>query len=1702
MKAVFSILKSFLALCGLAALSTALSADSRLSPVGAASAGAAGFLYSDYLQTAASSGRSPELQGSFVVKNHRPFLADIGGQLPGRIVDEIKTLPLKEWGLGYVFEDRRPAHQSALAERGWRIADWLAEETLMAATESSRGGGFIRTLEFDLQSELGGRRGSAGLNVLGALRETADYDALAWQLRGFKTKDGGGGSAGLIYRWLPDETALVGVNAFADYETNNGNGFWRWSAGAEVRTAWADLFGNYYQGITDDKRRGDEWIYTADGYDVELNVHSPDLPWLVGEITYFNWKGRHGDDDDRGFRFGVKVKPATGVEVALEYEKRNSDSDTDDGDNKKEWSGWVRYSGNLGEPARRLRSGGEYNNYEPRDYFFSPAEREYSQRIRKAKGAAGGSSNSRVRFALAALQSPIIVRGTDLSLTISNVNSEARVQGTDSGQQISDVISAANDVFSYPLPASTVTLSHAKGTLTLTFRRTGATVVIESDVAMATEGAYDYFALLDGKADIMLGGGSGMFVAEQRVTANNPNNDDYRRITVSASPASPMTLALTVSASASSMADKLPAPKLRPEDNLRVEQKIGSAPPVNFTVSNPRGNVVLADDSFLVAGTPPMYYRASGGVDVIVATLNSEGGVGNRQWSRESGQLNVDRNGVVSIPSSQSPQNSGVNLELQAVLSDGFDNNGNSDSSLTDIASQTENYTLAFTVNYRRIASLAANFNTAGRDVYGLADSNAEIVVATITAAGNQGVFTYAKTGGQLDVRSVGSNGEFGHVVIPAHISPSAAPGNKLVLEAELSQPIPGGSTTRTIAFSLTVNYIAVSGVVLNLNRGGSPISDLVRIYGVENVSRTEKIADIMAGGGSGNVVASLRVTGANPTTPSAFAIAGNNVLNLSRTFPAFNINNSEDVTAVVVANDSGEGAAAVTPQIEKRVTVRLLPVRDKLMPGGNVDKAARNPNNVVSPTSPNATEGEFTVYVLEGQKEAGVIARVSPASAADNAAVEGLSGLQVNAPTRHSSSADTGLQFEQDGNDTNVRIVNGTTPTPSGVDLKLVLEYNDSGHPVSELTDSLLKTVSVHYETVEPFAPEVRNAAGNAVLTDPATIYAAQSDNTEKMAAKLVKVGGAAGDMRVISYSPRNNLEVKDNGDVFVRANTTKGLSPFVVNVVLNDAETAEGSVTPQVEVRLTVVYEETRDVQASFADITGNNHFLGAADSSSGVRTLYFKASANRSPQLDILRINAQSGTSQYTFNTNSPFGLDGFALTGSGNNRVLALLAAKADGAMARATVEIDDSGDGSDISDPATLTALVAVKHVEAIEAKFVDSENSNSELTGLQVMSADSQNSASLNIANVSALKGSGDFQYTRENGSSAGLSVDNNGMVWLVANYEPNGQNTLTIIVKVEDQGDGSTLTEAATITLEFVLAKTIGAEVLLRNNGGAYVPSGTSGNDVAVGSQTRTVKVKTAEYGNEQVVFGVRPSGGLGASPAFAIARTGSENGLVARGQQNNGQRDYALEVAVKSGASAPPKTFGITAIVNESTSDPNNLTPGATISVTVVYDTVDPIAGAFQETDGTPIVGRHVVATTQASSSNLVVAKIAPSGGVGSEGGGFRYTFRLEGNAGDLLVDAANGNIMVRGGVNPAIDFNIAATVVVDDEGDWAHVSEPKTIEVTVLYSSKVQLEAAIAETRTNAPLQVITPNRNPPQTVYFPSGAGRKPGRCLRN
>ena len=2268
-----AILKPFFALCGLVALSTALSADSRLFPVGGGGAGwgEPGFLYSDYLQTAAASGREVEFQGSFVLDNRRPFLAELGTAFPGRVVDEVKSLPLREWGLGYVFEKRRPAHQRALLERGWRLADWLAEETLMAATESSRGGGLIRTLEFDLQSELGGRRAQVGLNVLGALRESND-EAIAWQFRGFKSSGGLGGNTGLIWRRaVANDRALAGANVFLDYETYADENFWRGSAGAELRSAWADVFGNVYRGFSDDVKKNNRTTYTADGYDVELNVHSPELPWLVGEVAYYNFEGKAGDKDDDGVRFGLRFNPLTDLELGVEYD--NGDSD-DDG--KKKWAARIRYSGEFGGVLKaQYRPSTNSGNFEPRDWFFAPVEREYSQRIRRA-----GTASNIPEFTFSADATkllailPIKLEGAGLDLTVDDSSGTVAAMGMIDGVQISPRplrreagATAGEYTYFFPIGAAlrgTVTVTHKTGNeLTFQFPRSGANVVIGSTVEISTE-EFDYLALLDGTADILLGSGGGMFVAEQRLTTTN----DYRRFTVfaNAAPNTTLTLGLVVDEDGTNTTLQLPLPlpDKRPV-SVRVEQVIGNTT-TNINLERLRASVELANDPFLTDTSPPSYYKNAGAASniVILGTLRTGGGGGEPYTSSKvsgSGDL-VINNGVVGISTLQAPAKDGNTLVLQIMVND---------NSSDVIGAETPALVVSFTVVYQEIVPLAASLPgfSGIPSVYGVLGDSARKVVATAAVVGSGGAITYSpidgalrleaghvlyipagnppaagpdgnlltlnsevrqatnagvpamtvtlgltlryigipavganlnavapaiSTGlnsfaitaeagdtGKMDVFSVAGSGgaggtftyrkitgelDFAHdgnqrVSIPSGMAPRTQPysvvieiqdsgtgatetphytltvqvryfsvnevnlsfddrdenptdglatvfglqGNNeaqnnvarvvagggfggvtlakvgdagLDLEGNASgarinipannppQPTPGrmllitvsandsaerdpntngitdpktatmtlhyvqvnqlggayypvnsngngqvpsgasqitapvhtvgmaaattqftvaslsvsggvgnynyreigggrelsvdnngqilmaqgivpnppdtgspyeivvevnddashanGGLTPAVRFTLTVsyntivplaarvldtrddatpleianggrvyflksgananatfgrlvvsggfpspadnytitpssqsgiaydtntgnlsmtkctagaksirftindvgdesatdltdelvvnfavtsgadecldaialqlkdaanadatsplniyglegktdatvvaswtatgggagdfvwtqsgdlglvptsdgkvrqvqvpqgttpqtgsgrelvmtvtaddgtdsggflidpqtaemtvNYIEVPSVKLALNRGGNAINSLVDIYGVESVAKTGaelKVADIVASGGSGNVAVNLQTSGTGATTADSFEIVSNNALNITKAFPAFG-DGAENAVAAVVASDDGANSAA-TPNVTMRATVRLLPVLGRVEEGGDI--VVERLNNVIQPSATSKTETEFTVYALASAKEERVIARINPASVARNAAVDGLSGLRLVPFDSTTTGSGTGLEFGLEGQVAAVKIADSATPTSSGADLNLVLTYVDEANAgtaaadVAVFTQPRMKTLRVKYVAVAAFEPKVRNAAGSEDLGNKeATVYVAPSNTDPRTAAKIMKVGGAGAanaDMRIVSNtSTPTGLQVMPNGDVVVDGSVAKDTTLTVVVVLDDTAEgDAAGSVTDHATLTVTVAYLESRDVVANLVPLpSGNNHFLGDA-ATDGTRTVYWKASETRT-KLPLFRLNAASGSGQYTYDsTGQGFNLQGFELSGSGNNdRMLELLASIGDGVKAFATVEIDDTGNADEIAltDPATLMATVEVKLVTAIDTALLVPANvpggapAGTTLGGLYVRSAAAAESSSVYIASVVARGGVEQFTYTRQSESSAELLLNADGEVHLAANYVPDGNKTLSIIIAANDGDsvDGSTLTEAAMITLEFVLAETIGAVAFLRNNGGAYVPNGTSANDVAWGSGMRTVKVKTADYGNEQLVVGVRGSGGLGNSPAYSIARAtgGNENGLVTRTPSPDG---YGLGVAVKDGAvaSSAPQTFGITAVVNESGTDPNNLTPGATISVTVVYDKVDDIAAAFEDTDGDPIPGRHVVARSEGvSNTDLMVASLNVSGGVGKDTGG-DYTFTQD-TPGDLIVNS-DGEVLVKGGVAPAIGLNLSATVKINDTGNWAHVSDELEVEITVLYSSKVVLDATIVDTRDDA-------------------------------
>ena len=775
MKAIF---KPFFALCGMIALSTALSADSRVSSGGgAASSGAAGFLYSDYLQTASDEGHELAFQGSFVVAERRSFLsglADIGGGFSGRVLEEVQSLPLREWGLhalgGGVFEGERPAHRRALLERGWRLADWLADETLLAATEGGRASGFIRTFELDVRSELGGRRAQVGLNVLGALRERND-DAVAWQLRGFKSSKGQGGNAGLIYRRLAGD-ALAGANVFLDYETYSGDGFWRWSGGTEFRSEWVDVFGNVYKAISDEEEDGNVRIYTADGYELELNVHSPDVPWLTGEATYYNWKGKYPQNDDKdesGVRWGVKLAPWAGLEFGLEYEKQDKSK-------KKEFAGRVSYRGNFGGVDAGQSGGG--GAFEARDWFFAPAEREYSQRIRK------------------------VTVGSDFLITVVSADSVVYpIEVESSGRTLTTIASGPAPHTITVAGGVSLTITHDPGAVVFALQRTGVRITTRSTVVFSFVGNRDIFRLINGRAEFIKGAGiNDGYVFEAQQFGDEENMRRYELLTTGD------TLSMTVDASASEAA-KIPPPQAK-TGVMFAGGVVGGIVLQQQPITGLRAATVLVQAD---TETPPRFYALAASANPVeVATLTGSGGGDPHTWAKatsQGGQLEINSAGVVSIPTGQSPSANGNTLTLKAIL--------NHNAATAPAAA--EPLTVGFTIAYRTAEALEAATNLADGIVSGTPNlafhgsGGISLVVATLEASkGLPGDYTWTGTG-ELQINNDGV------VWIPASENP-ALPGRVLTVRAVLNDDAahPAAAITEPLTVDFTVRYEARDPLAAN----------------------------------------------------------------------------------------------------------------------------------------------------------------------------------------------------------------------------------------------------------------------------------------------------------------------------------------------------------------------------------------------------------------------------------------------------------------------------------------------------------------------------------------------------------------------------------------------------------------------------------------------------------------------------------------------------------------------------------------------------------------------------------------------------------------------------------------------------------------------------------------------------------------------
>ena len=268
------------------------------------------------------------------------------------------------------------------------LADSGVEEILAYGEERMRERlGFVRNVNLEYRTPLGGRTGYGALSFVGPLQEGAD-DVIAWQMRASHNEDAEtGANIGLIYRQARDSQSghagtpmLLGVNAFLDFETHRAGNFLRYSIGGEIRTGTIDFYGNYYIPLTDPRVDNDgTTYYSAEGLDVEANIGVPSADWLSAVLGYYWWDGEGPHDGEQGQKIGLRARPNSLWEIELEYDWAD--------DRQDEFGGRLSYSRQIGEHPTFTASSRPFGgNFNPRNHFYDIVRREYSQRIRSYGG--------------------------------------------------------------------------------------------------------------------------------------------------------------------------------------------------------------------------------------------------------------------------------------------------------------------------------------------------------------------------------------------------------------------------------------------------------------------------------------------------------------------------------------------------------------------------------------------------------------------------------------------------------------------------------------------------------------------------------------------------------------------------------------------------------------------------------------------------------------------------------------------------------------------------------------------------------------------------------------------------------------------------------------------------------------------------------------------------------------------------------------------------------------------------------------------------------------------------------------------------------------------------------------------------------------------------------------------------------------------
>ena len=142
-----------------------------------------------------------------------------------------------------------------------------------------------------------------------------DYNKILTQISYSTFNDRETINTGLVYRTMnPAMTRIYGVNIFYDHEFNYGHT--RAGFGFEMKTSVYDVNVNVYEALSDKHHVNGAPEVVADGYDAEIGMQVPYLPWAKLYYKAYQWNNETLNIKD-GENISLYMEPTSRLAVEI-----------------------------------------------------------------------------------------------------------------------------------------------------------------------------------------------------------------------------------------------------------------------------------------------------------------------------------------------------------------------------------------------------------------------------------------------------------------------------------------------------------------------------------------------------------------------------------------------------------------------------------------------------------------------------------------------------------------------------------------------------------------------------------------------------------------------------------------------------------------------------------------------------------------------------------------------------------------------------------------------------------------------------------------------------------------------------------------------------------------------------------------------------------------------------------------------------------------------------------------------------------------------------------------------------------------------------------------------------------------------------------------------------------------------------------------